>query len=190
MTGLGHEIAGARIGVIGAGGIGRSFIRQLKALGAKPWIFDPYLSADAASQLGARQVSLDVLMAECPIIVNHAPTTPETHHMIGKEQLALMQDGAYLVNTARSWVIDQEALLAELESGRIRAALDVFDMEPLPLDHPFRSLPNVILTPHIAGATHEGYARQGDCAVRDIVNAFSGKPLEHEVTLDRYAILA
>lgn len=190
VTGLGREIAGSRIGVVGAGGIGRIFIRQLKALGAEPWVFDPYLSEDAAMELGAHQISLDVLMAECPIVVNHAPTTPETHHMIGKEQLALMQDGAYLVNTARSWVINQEALLAELETGRIRAALDVFDTEPLPLDHPFRSLPNVILTPHVAGATHEGYERQGDCAVRDIANAFSGRPLAHEVTLERYAILA
>ncbi|MGI8404806.1 MAG: hydroxyacid dehydrogenase [Thermomicrobiales bacterium] len=189
VTGLGREIAGSRIGVVGAGGIGRIFIRQLKALGAEPWVFDPYLSEDAAMELGAHQISLDVLMAECPIVVNHAPT-PETHHMIGKEQLALMQDGAYLVNTARSWVINQEALLAELETGRIRAALDVFDTEPLPLDHPFRSLPNVILTPHVAGATHEGYYRQGDCAVRDIANAFSGRPLAHEVTPERYAILA
>lgn len=190
VTGLGRELAGAQIGVVGAGGIGRIFIRQLKALGADPWVFDPYLAEAAAAELGARKVTLDTLMTECPIVVNHAPTTPETHHMIGKRELGLMGDGGYLVNTARSWVIDQEALLAELQTGRLRAALDVFDHEPLPLDHPLRSLPNVILTPHVAGATREGYYRQGDCAVRDISNAFAGNPLAHEVTLERYAILA
>lgn len=188
--GMGREIAGQRIGVVGAGGVGRIFIGLVRALGAEPWIFDPYLREEDALDLGARKVSLDVLMAECPIVVIHAPTTPETHHMIGKDELARMQDGAYLVNTARSWVVDQDALLAELQSGRIRAALDVFDTEPLPLDHPLRSLPNVLLTPHIAGATREARHRQGDCVVRDLENAFGGEPLAHEVTLERYAILA
>lgn len=188
--GMGEEIASQRIGVVGAGGVGRIFIGQLRALNAEVWVSDPYLSDEAASQLGARKVTLEELMRSCPIVVNHAPTTPETHHMIGAKELALLPDNAYLVNTARSWVIDQDALLAELASGRIRAALDVFDREPLPLDHPFRSLPNVLLTPHIAGGTQETRYRQGACVVRDLTNAFAGNPLAHEVTLERYAILA
>lgn len=188
--GRGEEIASQRIGIVGAGGVGRIFIGQLRALGVTPFVYDPYLSEDAASTVGAKKVSLDELMRSCEIVVNHAPTTPETHHMIGARELALLEDGAYLVNTARSWVIDQDALLAELSSGRIRAALDVFDREPLPLDHPFRTLPNVILTPHIAGGTKETQYRQGAYTVRDLANAFVGKPLVHEVTLERYAILA
>ena len=188
--GMGQEIAGQRIGVVGAGNVGRIFIGQLTALRAEPWVYDPYLGDEAAAELGARKVSLAELLSSCPIVVNHAPTTPETHHMIGREELALMPDGAYLVNTARSWIIDQDALLAELQSGRIRAALDVFDIEPLPLDHPFRSLPNVLLTPHIAGGTQQTRHRQGECVVRDLANAFAGRPLAHGITLDRYAILA
>ena len=101
-----------------------------------------------------------------------------------------MRDGGYLVNTARSWVVDQDALLVELQSGRIRAALDVFDHEPLPSDHPYRSLPNVILTPHIAGGTLQTRNRQGECAVTDLENVFAGHPLQFEVTLERYPILS
>lgn len=78
----------------------------------------------------------------------------------------------------------------ELQTGRIRAALDVFDVEPLPLDHPFRSLPNVILTPHMAGASVQARWRQGDCVVRDLTAVFRGTPMSHEVTLERYPILA
>jgi phosphoglycerate dehydrogenase-like enzyme len=125
-----------------------------------------------------------------PIVADTLPTTPETHHMIGAAHLSRMPDNGFLVNPGRSWTVDQDALLAELQSGRIRAALDVYDQEPLPLDHPFRSLPNVILTPHIAGASAEGRYRQGDCVVRDLANVFAGEPLAHEVTLERYAILA
>lgn len=185
----GQEIAAQRIGVVGAGGVGRIFIGQARALGAEVWVYDPYLPENAAIELGARKSELDEVMA-CPIVVIHAPVTPETHHMIGAAQLAQMPDDGYLVNTARSWIVDQDALLGELQSGRIRAALDVYDTEPLPPDHPFRSLPNVLLTPHIAGATLQARHRQGDCVVRDLTNAFAGQPLAHEVTLERYAILA
>lgn len=169
--GMGEEIASQRIGVIGAGGVGRIVIGHLRALNAEIWVSDPYLSDEAASQLGARKATLEDLMRSCPIVVNHAPTTPETHHLIGAPELALLPESVYLVNTARSRVIDQDALLAELASGRIRAALDVFDREPLPLDHPFRSLPNVILTPHIAGGTRETRDRQGACVVRNLTRA-------------------
>jgi phosphoglycerate dehydrogenase-like enzyme len=188
--GVGWEIASSRIGVVGAGMVGRLYIQKAVALGAEVCVYDPYLPDAAAAELGAIRLELDNLFRTCPIVVIHAPTTPETHHMIGARHLALLPDGGYLVNTARSWVVDQDALLAELRSGRIRAALDVFDAEPLPLDHPFRTLPNVLLTPHIAGATQQTRDRQGDCAVTDLENAFAGRPLQYEVTLERYPILA
>jgi len=175
--GVGWEIASSRIGVVGAGMVGRLYIAKAKALGADVCVCDPYLTGESASELGATKLDLAELLESCPIVVIHAPTTPETHHMIGAAELALMPDNGYLINTARSWVVDQEALLAELRSGRIRAALDVFDEEPLPLDHPFRPLPNVLLTPHIAGATMQTRDRQGECAVRDLENAFAGRPL-------------
>jgi phosphoglycerate dehydrogenase-like enzyme len=185
-----REIAGSTIGVVGAGGVGRIFIGQATALGATVLVHDPYLSDADADAMGATKMDLDALMAASPIVVNVAPVTPETHHMIGAKQLALMPDNGYLVNPGRSWTVDQDAMLAELQSGRLRAALDVYDEEPLPLDHPLRALPNVLLLPHIAGATVEARHRQGDCVVRDLTNMFEGKPLAHEVTLERYAILA
>jgi phosphoglycerate dehydrogenase-like enzyme len=188
--GVGWEIASSRIGVVGAGMVGRLYIQKATALGADVCVHDPYLADDAAAGLGVTKLALDDLFATCPIVVIHAPSTPETHHMVGATQLALLPDNGYLVNTARSWVVDQDALLAELQSGRIRAALDVFDAEPMALDHPFRALPNVLLTPHIAGATMQTRIRQGESAVTDLENAFAGRPLAHEVTLERYPILA
>jgi phosphoglycerate dehydrogenase-like enzyme len=185
-----REIAGSTIGVVGAGGVGRIFIGQCRALGANVNVHDPYLSDADAAALGATKMDLDDLMSTSPIVAVTAPVTPETHHMIGARQLALMPDNGFLVNTGRSWTVDQEALLAELQSGRLRAGLDVYDKEPLALDHPFRSLPNVILLPHMAGATVEARHRQGDCVVRDVRNILAGHPLAHEVTLERFAILA
>lgn len=185
-----REIAGSTIGVIGAGGIGRIFIGMVTALGAKVNVYDPYLSGEDAAAMQATKMELDDLLAASPIVVDVAPVTLETHHMIGAKELALMPDNGYLVNPGRSWTVDQDAMLTELQSGRIRAALDVYDEEPLPLNHPLRALPNVLLLPHVAGATVEARHRQGDCVVRDLTNMFEGRPLAHEVTLERYAILA
>jgi phosphoglycerate dehydrogenase-like enzyme len=188
--GIGSELASQRVGVVGCGMIGRIFIGMVRGFGVTPKVYDPYLNDDDAAALGVVKAELTDLMASSDLIVNHAPTTPETHHMIGAAELAAMPDGALLVNTARSWVIDQDALLAELRSGRIRAALDVYDREPLPADHPFRDLPNVILTPHIAGWTRETRYRQGASVLRNLTDAFAGRPLPHAVTLDRYHLLA
>src|SRR5690606_15455205 len=140
--------------------VGRQYIAKVKALGAEVVVADPYLPDEDAVAMGVERVDLPDLMASCPIVAIHAPSTPETHHMIGRAELAAMPDGGFLINTARSWVVDQEALLAELQSGRLRAALDGYDQEPLPADHPFRSLPNVILTPHVAGASAQTNRRQ------------------------------
>ncbi|WP_222853454.1 hydroxyacid dehydrogenase [Fodinicola acaciae] len=175
-----HEILGCRIGVIGASRTGRAYIALAKALGAEVSVADPYLT-DAAD-LGVRAVGLDTLLAKSRIVVVHAPVLPETRHLIGKRELALMADGAGLVNTARSWLVDQDALLAEVSSGRLDAAIDVYDEEPLPAGDPLRGLPNVLLTPHTAGATVEGHRRQGDIVLAEIGRFSRGEPLLHEVT--------
>ncbi|MGH2557430.1 MAG: hydroxyacid dehydrogenase [Thermomicrobiales bacterium] len=188
--GPGQEIAEQRIGVVGASFVGRHFVGLVRALGAEVWVYDPYLSIEDAAAIGVRRADLPELMAHCPIVSVHAPTTPETQHMIGAAELRLLPDNALLVNTARSWVIDMDALLAELQNGRIRAALDVFDEEPLPVDSPFRHLDNVVVTPHIAGATVQARFRQGDVVVDEIRRFFAGKPLRYGITLERLAILA
>ena len=176
-----YEIAGTRIGVIGASRTGRAAITMLRALGAEVVVADPTLSAADAQALGVALVSLDHLLATSRITMVHAPTLPETHHLVGARELALMPDGAGLVNTARSWLTDEDALLREVASGRIDAALDVFDAEPLPVDHPLRTLPNVLLTPHHAAATVQGRLRQGSIVVEEIGRFLAGEPLQHEV---------
>jgi len=188
--GFGREIASSRIGVVGAGVVGRQYIAKATALGAEVVVADPYLPDDVAAGLGVERIDLPELMSSCPIVVIHAPSTPETHHMIGATELAAMPDDGYLVNTARSWVVDQAALLAELQSGRLRAALDVYDQEPLPADHPYRSLPNVIVSPHVAGASAQTNRRQGLFAVEDLRRFFNDEPLVNEVTRERYSLLA
>ncbi|GIG24900.1 hydroxyacid dehydrogenase [Cellulomonas denverensis] len=177
-----HELLGSTIGVVGASRTGRANIALLTALGARVLVADPYLTdADA---LGVEAVELDELFRRSRIVVLHAPSLPETRHLVDARRLALMPDGAGLVNTARSWLVDEAALLAELRTGRIDAALDVFDAEPLPADHPLRALPNVLLTPHHAAGTVEGRLRQGRIVLAELDRAARGEPLEHAVTPD------
>jgi phosphoglycerate dehydrogenase-like enzyme len=187
---LGREIAGTRVGVVGAGYTGRWFIRLLRAVEAEVWVYDPYLSEETAMALGVKRTELNTLFAECPVVSVQAPATEETYHMIGAEQLRLLQDGACFVNTARSRVIDYDALLAELQTGRIEAALDVFDGEPLPEDNPFRKLGNVVLTPHIAGASVQARHRQGQWMLEELQRFFRGEPLRYQVTADMLETMA
>lgn len=177
-----HELGGCPVGVIGASRTGRAYIALLTALGAEVTVHDPYLTAGDAAALGVRRADLDTLLAESRVVAVHAPALPETRHLLGARELALLPDGAMLVNTARSWLVDEAALLAELRAGRIDAGLDVFDAEPLPTGHPFRTLPNVILTPHEAGGTVESRARAGRLLIGEIDAFLAGRPLRHEVT--------
>ncbi|RIK43325.1 MAG: hydroxyacid dehydrogenase [Chloroflexi bacterium] len=188
--GMGRELAGSRVGVVGAGYTGRCVIKLLAALDAEVWVYDPYLSAERAAELGVRPVALDELLANCPIVTLQAPPTQETYRMIGARELRLLQDGAIFINTARSHLVDQEALLAELRTGRIQAALDVFDQEPLPQEHPLRSLDNVILTPHVAGASRQARLRQGQTVVEEIERFLAGQPLRYRVTSDMLDTMA
>lgn len=176
-----HELLGTRIGVVGASRVGRSYIGLINALGAKVMVCDPFLDDDEARRLDVTRVELDELLATCRVVSIHAPSLPETHHMIGGRELALMSDGAGIVNTARSTLVDEAALIGELRTGRLRAALDVFDVEPLPIDHPLRTLPNVVLTPHQAAATLEGRARQGRVILDEISRYLARQPLCHAV---------
>jgi len=177
-----HGLRSSRIGVVGASRTGVEYIRMLVALGAEVVVYDPYLTDERAAQLGVRRTTLDELLRTSRVVALHAPTLPETHHLIGARELALMADGSSLVNTARSWLIDSPALLAELRTGRIDAALDVFDEEPLPADSPYRSLTNVLLTPHQAAATIECYLEMGEITVGEIERFAAGEPLEYELT--------
>ena len=185
-----YEIAGKKVGLLGMGYVGRRAAKLFQGVGARVWAYDPYLPADQAESLGVHKAELDDLLSTCKVVSVHLPTTEETHHMLGAREFALLQDGAIFVNTARSWVLDQEALIQELEKGRFWAALDVYDEEPLPVDHPLRSMNNVFLTPHVAGLTQDSHGSLMGEMVDEIARYFAGEPLKHQVTQDMLDIMA
>jgi phosphoglycerate dehydrogenase-like enzyme len=184
------EIAGKKVGLLGMGYVGQRSARLFNAVGAEVWVYDPYLSAEEAERLGVTLAGLDDLLRACKVISVHLPVTEETHHLLGAHELGLIQDGAVFVNSARSWVVDQEAMLRELASGRFWAALDVFDQEPLPDDHPLRGLDNVLLTPHIAGLTRDSYQSLMATMIDEALRFFRGELLIYQIDPDKLEIMA
>lgn len=175
-----REISGVRIGVIGASRTGRCYIDFCRVLGADVVVHDPYVSADDA--LVPLLTDLDTLVSTCDVVAIHAPATDETRGLVGPDEIAAMRDGAILVNTARSTIVDDEALYAAAATGRIDVALDVHDAEPLPIDDRWRALPNVLLTAHVGGATVESRRRAGRIVVDEIERHLAGEALQHRVT--------
>jgi phosphoglycerate dehydrogenase-like enzyme len=170
-----------RVGIVGASRIGRRVIEALRPFDFRICVYDPYLSEQEASSLGVEKVALDELLRSSDVVTLHAPSLPETRHMIGAAELALIRDGAALINTARGALIDGEALEEELVSGRIRAVIDTTEPETLPADSPLYDLPNVFLTPHIAGASGTEVQRMSDLVIEEIGRYLRGEPLQHEV---------
>lgn len=187
---LGALLAARTVGIVGAGLIGRRLIRLFRAFEARVLVFDPLLPAEVAGGLDAEARPLDEVLRESDIVSLHVPLLPETRRMIGAAEFALLRDGALFINTAKAGLVDQAAQLAALGTGRFTAALDVFDLEPLPRNHPLRALPNVILSPHAAGHTAESHLRQGDLAVDEICRFLAGEPLRHEITRMAAAAMA
>jgi phosphoglycerate dehydrogenase-like enzyme len=170
-----------RIGIIGASLVGRHLIELLRPFALEVVVSDPFLTDDEAARLGVLRVELDDLMATCDVVSLHAPNLPSTRHLLGAAQFAAMKDGATFVNTARGAIVDHDALVAELSGGRISAVLDVTDPEPLPREHPLWSMPNVFLTPHVAGAQGSELVRLADLAVTEIERFVAGEPPLHPV---------
>jgi phosphoglycerate dehydrogenase-like enzyme len=165
-----------RVGIVGASRIGRRVIDLLHRFDLDLWVSDPYLEPDEAARLGVRPSSLPELFAACDTVSVHAPLLPETVGLVTAELLAAMPDGATLINTARGDLIDQAALERELRSGRIDAVLDVTSPEPLPADSPLYTLPNVLLTPHIAGSVGNELRRLADFALDELERWTQGVP--------------
>ncbi len=185
-----YEIRGKKVGLLGMGYVGRCSARAFQAVGAEVLAYDPYLSQERAHELGVCKAELDELLSTCKVVSVHLPVTEETHNLLGTRELALLQDGAVFVNTARSWVVDQDALLRELSTGRFWAALDVFGEEPLSLESPWRQLDNVLLSPHIAGLSIDSYRGLVALAVKEIERWQADLPLQYEVTHDMLATMA
>lgn len=190
ITGVQHELFRSPIAVIGASRTGRAFIDMLRVLDADVLLVDPTISVEEANGIGAELVGLDEALGRARITALHAPTLPQTRHMIGARELALMPDGAGLVNTARSWLVDEIALVNELSTGRICAALDVFDDEPLSPGSLFRHTPGTLLTPHRAAGTIEGRLRQGNIIVNEIEALLNGRRLTHTINPEQLAWMA
>ena len=170
------------IGIVGYSRIGARVIELLRPHDLDIVLHDPHFPESEARALGVTSVDLDELMARADVVSLHAPSLASTRHMIDARRLRLMRSGATFINTARGALVDQDALVAELVSGRISAVIDVTEPEVLPPDSPLYSLPNVLLTPHIAGALGNERARLGALVVSEIERFVRGLPLAHAVT--------
>ncbi|MFD3520977.1 hydroxyacid dehydrogenase [Streptomyces sp. NPDC058653] len=169
------------VGIVGASRIGRRVIELLRPFDLDVLLYDPYVDTAAAEALGVEGVPLDELCARSQVVSVHAPQVPATRHMIGAAQLAAMPDGATLINTARGSLIDEDALLPQLVSGRLSAVLDVTDPEPPSPDSPLYDLPNVLLTPHVAGSLGGEIHRMTDQALDEVERYVKGLPFEDPV---------
>ncbi len=162
----GHELAGAKVGIIGASSTARALITLLKPFGCDVVVYDPYLSAERAAELGVRLAELPET-SESTFLTIHVPNVPETKGMISRELIERLPDGAVVVNSSRGPAIDQQALLEHAVSGRIYAALDVYDPEPPVLAESALRAENLLLTPHIAGDTAEGHLELAGYVLKD-----------------------
>lgn len=188
----GPEIGNRRrtVGVIGASRIGRRLIELLRPFELTVLLHDPFVDAAEAHRLGVEGLGLDDLLARSDVVTLHAPSLPATRHLLDARRLALLRDGAVFINTARGALVDAAALLAELQAGRISAVLDVTDPEVPPPDSPLYELPNVLLTPHIAGSLGNERHRFGALVIAEIERFIAGQPLRHALnpkTFDREA---
>jgi len=183
MPGVGNY--GRRVGVVGVSRIGRKVIGLLRPFDFDLRYYDPYNEAS-----GIRRMDLDELVATSGILTLHPPMTAETRHLMDRRRLALMPDGAVLINTARGGLVDTAALINELASGRLSAILDVTEPEPLPPDSALFTLPNVFLTPHVAGSQGNELARMGAAVVGELERlARGGEPL-HRISPAELATMA
>ena len=181
---------GLKVGIIGASTIGRRVIELLRPFDLDVALYDPIVSADEAAALGVRVFALDELMRRSRVVSLHAPLLPNTKRMIGAWELAALPEGATFINTARGALVDEAALVRDLQSGRISAVLDVTWPEPPSPDSPLWTLPNVLLTPHLAGSLGNELARMGASAIREVARVARREALHHGVNADAYQRLA
>lgn len=170
--------ADTTVGLVGTGRIGRAVAARLQPFGFKVIAYDPFVARSSLAELNIRSVDLDELLASAHAVSLHAPLTEENHHLIGKKALRQMRPGAVLVNTSRGGLVDPDALVESLRDGHIGgAALDVFEMEPLPVGSELRAFQNVLLTPHAAFFSDASLANLQRLATEEAERAWAGRPL-------------
>ncbi len=171
---IGHELAGKTLGLIGFGNIGRAVAKRARAFDITVIASDPYVAPEAPAwrALGVRPVTLEAVLRESDAVSLHAPLTEETRHIIDQAAIARMKPGALLINTSRGGTLDEAAMIAALHAGRLGGAVvDVFEREPLDAETgaAFAGVPNLILTPHIAGLTEQSNHRVSTITVANVL---------------------
>ena len=165
------ELKGKTLGILGIGAIGKRVAEVGLTLGMRTLAYDPY---PANVPAGVTPCALTMVLSEADVVTLHCPLTAENRHLINRETLALMRNGAILINTARGALVEQKALLEALRTGKLRAvALDTFETEPMSGTHEFSGIPNVILTPHIAGVTSDTYVSMGMAAAHNVLEVLA-----------------
>ena len=186
-----RRLDGLNVGVVGASQVGREVIRHFKPFKCNINLSDPYISDIDAAALGVTRMSLEELISTSDVLTLHAPATESCRHMINKNNLPLIKDGALFINTARGMLIDEPEFIKELEKNRFFACLDVTDPEPPTADSPLRKLNNVLLTPHIAGGhTQNGRHMLGRNTVNELYNYLFKGILSYEVRKEMLATMA
>ncbi|AXG81576.1 phosphoglycerate dehydrogenase [Streptomyces paludis] len=172
----GNELAGKTVGLVGFGATARLLARRLAGFDVTLLAFDPRPDPGKAAELRVRLTSLDEVVERADVLSLHAPHTPRTHHLVDAGLLGRMRPGAVLVNTSRGGLVDETALRAALESGRLAGAgLDVFGTEPTTAGHPLLRLANVVATPHAAADSEEAYERIGLSSAQAVIDVFAGR---------------
>jgi len=178
QTRIGHRVGGKTIGLLGLGRLGSAVARVGLAFGMKAIAWSQNLTAEAAAAKGVERVEKDELFRRSDILSVHLVLSDRSRGLVGKREIGLMKQSAILVNTSRGPICDTEALIEALKAGRLAyAGLDVYDQEPLPIGHPLRQAPNVILTPHIGYVTDENYRSSYPQIVENITGFLDGKPV-------------
>jgi D-3-phosphoglycerate dehydrogenase len=181
---VGVELAGKTLAIIGLGRIGREVAKRAIAFQMKVVCYDPFLSPERAQELGITSLPLAEALEVADFLTVHTPLTRETRHMLGADAFRQMKPGIRIVHCARGGVIDEQALVEALREGRVAAAaLDVFEQEPLPVDHPLREFENVILTPHLGASTVEAQVNVAIAVAAEVADILLGRPAKNAVNL-------
>lgn len=176
----GYELGGKTVGVVGFGAIGRRVVARCRAFGAPVLVFDPFVPAADVTAAGAESVDLDALMHRADIVTLHCPDTPDNRGLISAARIAAMRPGSYFLNLARAAIVDDDALFEALRSGHLAGgALDVFAQEPVGPGNRFVQLDNVLVAPHLGGATRDVVRHQTAVMVADVLAWIAGRKPRH-----------
>ncbi|MFC4302746.1 phosphoglycerate dehydrogenase [Cohnella boryungensis] len=181
---VGVELRNKVLGVLGMGRIGSEVAARAKAFGMDVLGYDPFLTEERAEKMGVRKASVEDIIAEADFITVHTPLTPETRHMIGKEQFAVIKKGVRIVNCARGGIIDELALVEAIDAGQVAgAAFDVFEEEPPAADHPFLTHPKIIVTPHLGASTVEAQENVAIDVSEQLLHILRNEPFKNAVNM-------